>query len=257
MERNDIASAAFIVLSGAAAAMGPAGVPMFLLAASIGTVLNLYGGKEEDQGPPIEEVIDKTVSEHFVLNNARIAWSKIKPAYTYYESYVNRAEGGEEFSARDLDTLASAINDAIGPSSGLTQGLAMLYDERSPNDFGNVEYNLPIYMLGASLLIQYRLLDIAEQKFNGEIIVSAQWQQVRELTTQFVQNVTSIHRYVKSFTIEKILYDELNAGKLKRQSPELAARNDELQMHYLGGERKLIKYLYDLRMIEQRLRETA
>ncbi|MDI5891845.1 hypothetical protein [Halomonas rhizosphaerae] len=257
MEKNEITLAAVSIMSGAAAAMGPAGVPAFLLAASIGSILTLYGGAKEDKNGITEEIIKEVIRQHFAENTARTAWSKIKPSYHYYQNYVARASSGEEFSERDLSHIDDAIIAAIGPNSSLQEGLTLLYNEVKPYDYQYVEHNLPIYLLGASVHIQYRMLDIAKQKLNGETIVPHQWTSLADLADVYRSNVISISGYVKNMTIETILRKELAEGKFTLGSSKLEKRNEELHQHYLGNDHDVTKFILDMQQVQSRLKQTA
>ncbi len=257
MDKNEISIAAVSIMSGAAAAMGPAGVPAFILSATLGVMLANFGVKEDEREPVTEDQVKDLLRAHFAEHVATSAWAKIQSPFHYYQDYVNRAKAGENLSERDLQQIDQAINDAIGPNSNLQEGLALLYNEEKPNEFKYVEHNLPIYMLGASIHVQYRLLDIARQKFNGESIVSYQWESVARLIDKYIQSVDFISQYVKNMTIESILRQELAEGKLTIGSTELQDRSRSLHQHYLGSDMDVIKYIHDMQVVKSRLSETA
>ncbi|MFA0081169.1 hypothetical protein AB4383_03965 [Vibrio breoganii] len=236
MERNDITIAALAIVSGAAAAMGPIGVPAFLATATMGTILALLGGDETDEDKLDENRMGTLLTNHFAENAARSAWSKIHPSLTYYHDYVKRAQGGEVFSERDLKQLDSAIIGALGPNSQLLQGLSLLYGKQSgkQSDYDNVQHNFPIYMLGVSIYIQYRLLEITRQETNGEEISRPQWSSLSKDIQIYIGHVMKISQYIESYTIEVIVRNEMSNKQYAMGSKEMQDRLTELHQHYIG-----------------------
>jgi len=221
------------LLKGTIKAMGPIGLPAQMLLDTIDAVLAAQKEeKEEARAPSISEIAD-VVKKAVREQAARDAWSKIYPVCMTYSPLLER---GTSFRPSDFEKLESLVNSELGPSSSLRQGLTNIYDaQMAPSDMATIEHAFPAYAMGANIEISLMLIELSRNaKLNGSIDAS-DWSGIRQRVDEHKTAIQRAGSYIDNFVIEKILREELTAGKFTIGDPAIGKRKEELQNILLGG----------------------
>jgi hypothetical protein len=125
----------------------------------------------------------------------------------------------------------------------------MIYDPKT-RDIGVAKYAAQTYILGASVHVGLRILNIKRWAVNlqrdhpeyvekriGEI-VAPDVDDARQLARFYEDNIDNVARAAK-YQIEAELHKEIEAGRYRINTPELRERSSELTEIFLGGEEAL------------------
>lgn len=253
-DTTEIAGTSLTILSTAAAAFGPAGAPLFILAATLGALIRFApDGRPPPERLPLEDRIRKALAEHIDRSEVKNALAKILPACETYLGWAKRIGSSSDVGAADLDRLKADTWAIIGPNSNLREGMLMLYNRSvQPNDYSRVQYAVPQYLLGASVYLRFRMIDVGLTHIgqggvqlvpqeNVASVARADLEALREEAAAFDTDLEGINRYVGGFVIDKILYDEMQkpgsplAIGAPNSEEKRRALDAELRFIYLGG----------------------
>lgn len=223
------------LLKGLIVGMGPLGIPASMLYNATSALMESQKKETEAQNTPSIEEIGQIVRKEVKQQAARDAWSKIQPAcQVYFAILEDMRDGG--LRPTDLIKLDDLMRLQLGSGSDLRQGLRNIYDPQfSPSDMSTAQYAFPSYALGASVEVSLMILEVPKNaKMNGSI-GAHDWLNVRTRVQEHAEAVRRIGSYIRTYTIEKQLHDEMAAGHFSIGSPKIGERQRQLETEMLGG----------------------
>jgi len=196
---------ALLLAAAASGSIGPSGIPGVLLFGAGAVLINLFTPDSESalqvSGADFQQAMQQ-MATHISDVNARgtadNAVAMIRTAYEWYAQYNARVVGGEQFTQKDLDEIRTGVLDALGPNSGLIQGLNILADVRVG------KFACVAYALGASLVAKLGLIDIGVQVNRGETIALAQWRVLATRVGQLAAHLKSLTDAVDAHGFQKL-----------------------------------------------------
>lgn len=244
-EARKVGADAMNIAATAAAAFGPPGAPLYILAATLAYVMANDQTGEPQAGKLDYAGLALKIKEDNHIRDAAKAWAKIDPACDDYFSWMREAKAGQVHSTRG-GALDHFINEAQSPNSNLREGLTIIYNPDN-GDTGVAKYAAQAYILGTSVHVAIAVLGL--KRFSENLkeedpartdeqvarIVAGEVGKIRRLAQEYVESIDVVTRAAK-IQIEMELGSEIAAGMYKIGGPEIAARNEELVELFLGGE---------------------
>lgn len=206
LRMEQVAAGALALVAGAAASLGPGGIPLILITGGAAFLLSSFGGSGSSDKPASDKDLKEAKQEilHAITDEAVAdATAKILGSYSWYAGYVRLARSGAPLSERDLHQLDQQIADCLGPNSELAQGLNRLGPGLTYDD-DNSKYALPALMLGAGLLIDVHLLNLARDAETGGTVTGTEWKDVADLARDWFQRIERGERFASQLISQEI-----------------------------------------------------